>query len=771
MFRIRFWPILLAFALLPSFAATPARAMVFTALPGADVIANDGRCALREAIINANNNNQSGSTDCPAGQANATDSLVLLAGQTYSLTIDAPDNDADTANEGDLDVLNNLTAFDLQILSNGAANATIAFTGEVGHNNRVLEVRTGATVLLRSVTITGGRGAQRGGGVVNRGTLTLERVAIVDNKVPQQNSIGGGGIYTGPGSLLTLRQTSVVRDNVSLSRGGGLYNDGGNVTIEASTITDNSSRGDGGGIVSIGSADNPASLSITAASVVGNNRTIDDNGDGGGIWNGNKSTTVIEQSLVENNQSRRNGGAIAALAGGNVSVIRSTLNSNAAFYLNDPVAGSGGAVWNAGSVIVDGSTVSNNRAGKGANSHGGAFYNTGLLRLFNSAVYANQTQPGSSGDGGAVFNASTLIVLNTTLSGNTASGSGGAIRMGGGYADIRHATITANTATVAHGGLYLVGAAAEVDIKHSILAGNLGAGSAADCSKVFATLTSKGYNLVGTGCGSTFGAATNDLVGVDRKLTALADNDGTTKTHAPQIGSPVINAIPQAACTDNDWPQIATDQRGIARPQEAGCEIGAYEQKPLDIGNPNPKPALLSLAPNSIPQGGGDLVLVVTGEKFMAGSIVHWKGVARATIFVNATEVRATISAADSAFATTAVVTVFNPGPGGGFSNGLDVVVTSPDKQLQTIAFAALADRTLLEAPFALQATASSGLPVQPSASGACVISEGLVLSLDAGICTITIGQAGNAEFNPAVSVAHAFTIRGGRAYLPNLAR
>jgi hypothetical protein len=31
------------------------------------LMAGDGSCTLREAIINANNDDQSGSTDCPAG--------------------------------------------------------------------------------------------------------------------------------------------------------------------------------------------------------------------------------------------------------------------------------------------------------------------------------------------------------------------------------------------------------------------------------------------------------------------------------------------------------------------------------------------------------------------------------------------------------------------------------------------------------------------------------------------------------------------------------
>ena len=766
MFRIRFWSILLVFALCPLFAATPAHAMAFTAIPGADVIANNGSCSLREALINANNNNQSGSTDCPAGQANVTDTIILLAGETYTLVLDAPDNNIDSATAGDLDVLNNPTALDLQIVSNGAERATIAFEQLPAQRNRVLEVRSSATVLLVRVQISNGQGALGGGGIWNSGSLTLENSEVANNEMLFAAN-NGGGIYTGPNSNLTLRAGTVVRDNTSFGAGGGIYNDGGTVTIEASAVADNYASGDGGGISSSSSGNALAQVTVRNSEISGN-RAVQE-GDGAGIWNGSGSTTTLDQDArIEGNDAVGHGGAIANMIGGTVNISTSSLNNNRSGTAGNTVnVGNGGAVWNNGTMFVTSSSLRDNAAGKGANSSGGAFYNTGLLVLSNSAVYANQTQPESGGNGGAIYNTKTLVVLNSTLSGNTASGRGGAIQMSGGYADIRHATITGNAATIAHGGLYLVGPSSEVDIKHSILAGNTGAGVAADCNNAFATVTSKGYNLAGDACGSVFGAATNDLVGVDPKLAALADNDGATKTHALQIGSPALNAIPQAACTDNDWPQLATDQRGIARPQDVKCEIGAYEQKPLGIVNPNPQPSITKLTPDTIPQGGGDMVLVVTGEKFVPGTVVYWKGVARTTTFVSATELKANISAADIKFAGVAVVTVFNPGPGGGYSNGLNVIVTSPDKQLQTIAFAPLADRTLLDAPFALEAIASSGLPVQPIASGACAISDGLVVLLNAGICTITVGQAGNTDFNPAVSVVRSFTITGARLHLP----
>ena len=63
------------------------------------------------------------------------------------------------------------------------------------------------------------------------------------------------------------------------------------------------------------------------------------------------------------------------------------------------------------------------------------------------------------------------------------------------------------------------------------------------------------------------------MTGTDPKLAALADNGGPTFTRALMPGSPAVGAG-----DDNGCP--GTDQRGVARPQGASCDIGAYESAP-----------------------------------------------------------------------------------------------------------------------------------------------------------------------------------------------
>jgi hypothetical protein len=60
----------------------------------------------------------------------------------------------------------------------------------------------------------------------------------------------------------------------------------------------------------------------------------------------------------------------------------------------------------------------------------------------------------------------------------------------------------------------------------------------------------------------------------------LRDNGGPTSTVALLASSAAIDAIPVSPtnnCTDTNGNVVATDQRGVPRPQANGCDIGAYE--------------------------------------------------------------------------------------------------------------------------------------------------------------------------------------------------
>jgi hypothetical protein len=90
-----------------------------------------------------------------------------------------------------------------------------------------------------------------------------------------------------------------------------------------------------------------------------------------------------------------------------------------------------------------------------------------------------------------------------------------------------------------------------------------------------------------------------------------------------------------------------------------------------------------------------------------------------------------------------------------------DQTLTTTAKRDQTIAFATPADRRSDAAPFALNATASSGLPVSFAlVSGPATIGGStLTLSGAAGAITVRASQAGDATFNAAPAVERTFTI------------
>jgi hypothetical protein len=97
----------------------------------------------------------------------------------------------------------------------------------------------------------------------------------------------------------------------------------------------------------------------------------------------------------------------------------------------------------------------------------------------------------------------------------------------------------------------------------------------------------------------------------------------------------------------------------------------------------NPIPTIININPSSATAGGLAFTLTVNGTNFVSTSTVRWNGVNRTTSYISATQLQANITAADIASAGTATVTVFNPTPGGGTSNGVTFTIsTTPAKRV-----------------------------------------------------------------------------------------
>jgi Tol biopolymer transport system component len=115
----------------------------------------------------------------------------------------------------------------------------------------------------------------------------------------------------------------------------------------------------------------------------------------------------------------------------------------------------------------------------------------------------------------------------------------------------------------------------------------------------------------------------------------------------------------------------------------AGCSSGSATPGPTPTPTPiptptptpNPTPTVTTLSPNSATMGGLAFTLAVHGSNFVPASTVQWSGNSRTTTFVNSSQLQAHIMAADLATKGTVAITVVNPAPGGGTSNGVNFTI------------------------------------------------------------------------------------------------
>jgi hypothetical protein len=249
--------------------------------------------------------------------------------------------------------------------------------------------------------------------------------------------------------------------------------------------------------------------------------------------------------------------------------------------------------------------VSDNRSlldSSGVTAHGGAFNVQGTLDVVDSLLTRNISTGDPwfdrSGFGGAISTRSggVTTITNSTITGNTAEGKGsggGSSRGGGIYTEaggttaIVNSTIAGNkaaslsTADARGGNVYSAGT---TTLRNTILANGDARQATENCSG--GGESSLGYNLADTAeCAL---AGSGDREGLSPALGALADNGGQTDTLAIASSSPGFDAAPVSGCP-------AMDQRGVARPQGAGCDIGAFE---LAVTGSAPPPPPGPVAPD-----------------------------------------------------------------------------------------------------------------------------------------------------------------------------
>ena len=334
---------------------------------------------------------------------------------------------------------------------------------------------------------------------------------------------------------LTLNEVTITNGRAGW---GGAIGNFGILTITNSIIRDNSA--DEGGAIG-----NEGTLTIRNSSI--SNNTSEESG---AIDNEGGTLTISNSSFSGNSAARYRGGAIYSY--GTLSISNSSFSDNSANW-------EGGAIVNGGELSINNSSFSGNSAVVRGRA-GGAIYNRhGTLTVTNSSFSDNS----AGGDGGAIYNRyETLSISNSTFSGNSAGGDGGAIDNynSDGTLIVTNSTFSGNSAGEDGGGIYDDSTKLTVYLINSIIAGSIGG----DC---FGRLAENISNLIEDG--SCFA----ELIGDPMLGELVRPEDGSPAYYPLLEGSPAIDAADAEHCTE-------TDQIGTARPQGAGCDIGAIEYTP-----------------------------------------------------------------------------------------------------------------------------------------------------------------------------------------------
>lgn len=203
---------------------------------------------------------------------------------------------------------------------------------------------------ISGMTFTNGK-ADNGGGIYNRGTLTLNNVLITANTA----NLNGGGIYN-TGTLKNMNGDAITYNTANGystnggqgytgGDGGGIYSTGIVNMNAGSSVAHNTANGASGGIANFGTVNMNAGSSIEynyAVNPTLTNPPFLSLGNGGGIFNfGTGTVNMKAGSSINHNTADGEGGGICN--GGTVNMyIGSSITANTAI--------DGGAIINFGTV-------------------------------------------------------------------------------------------------------------------------------------------------------------------------------------------------------------------------------------------------------------------------------------------------------------------------------------------------------------------------------------------------------------------------------------
>jgi len=278
----------------------------------------------------------------------------------------------------------------------------------------------------------------RGGAIANFNTLS-----IVSSKFEQNSGKYGGAIYNGNGGEITLTNSDFTGNSAS-NQGGAIYNNvtasspqAGTVTVNGGTFDGNYAANGGGAIYNLtsdGTGSRMTLLNVDSATF--KNNATETRGMGGAIYNGantggSSRATIVDTTFENNGILRRDADNVIATGNGGAIYNASTLTVDRSRFTGNKAVTNGGAIYNRGEATITDTQFSGNggefvtvAAGTETTQKtigGGAIYNNGTLNVDGGSFTNN-----SATEGGAVYNNNVATLTDTYFSGNSAD-KGGAL--------------------------------------------------------------------------------------------------------------------------------------------------------------------------------------------------------------------------------------------------------------------------------------------------------------------------------------------------------
>jgi trimeric autotransporter adhesin len=162
-------------------------------------------------------------------------------------------------------------------------------------------------------------------------------------------------------------------------------------------------------------------------------------------------------------------------------------------------------------------------------------------------------------------------------------------------------------------------------------------------------------------------------------LTLTVSGSGFLSSSVVQVGgTPEATAYVSATQLTATVPatQLASGAEVAVFVLNGGLSSGAGTAANLEVDNP--APTIASISPTVVLAGAASAVVTFTGTGFVPTTVINVNGSARATTFINSTQVSAALPSTDFAAGGTLSLTAVNPTPEGGTSAATPLTVNNP---------------------------------------------------------------------------------------------